>query len=195
MTTSYDGSIGRNTLGPRRRRTPSTAPAATGPGEAMRTAARTRVYRVMSCLGSGGEKMLTGGPTTCQDEFRPCNSTLPIPIIPDNTTETTAPFRSPHSRTRPVIPTLAPVIPALAPVIPALTPSFPHLLTSYPALAPVIPAPVSVIPAPVSVIPTVHVISRTCLRHSRTYPRHSREGGNLPASYLTEQNSRTTMGL
>ena len=45
-------------------------------------------------------------------------------------------------------------------------------------------APSHVIPAP------SHVISRTL-------PRHSREGGNLhlPASNLTEQNSRTTIGL
>ena len=39
--------------------------------------------------------------------------------------------------------------------------------------------------------------SRTYPRHSHTLPRHSREGGNLhlPASHLTNQNSRTIMNL
>ena len=44
---------------------------------------------------------------------------------------------------------------------------------------------------------TISKRNRTLPRHSHTLPRHSREGGNLhlPASNLTEQNSRTTIGL
>ena len=48
--------------------------------QADRSAAWSLSFDVM--MRSRGQRMLTGGPTTRQDEFWPRNSTLPIPMIP-----------------------------------------------------------------------------------------------------------------